>query len=210
MKTGFRPAVPERRDPQGLRQLHRAKGIDLASSSRASSSASWAPVGLRQDHAAAHHRRAGGADRAHQAGRARHLALPPAAARLRHRVPVVRAVSQPHVADNVAYGLVNRAPRAQAGGATGAELLRWWPARQRAKFPAPAVRRPAAAHRAGARAGHVARAAAAGRAAVGAGCHGARAAARRDPQPAAAKLGVTTIMVTHDQEERCRWPTASW
>ena len=55
------------------------------------------PVGLRQDHAAAHHRRARGADRRpHRAGRARHLDAAAGAARLRHRLPVVRAVPQPH------------------------------------------------------------------------------------------------------------------
>ena len=55
------------------------------------------PFRLRQDDAAAHHRRARDADRRPDpAGRARHLAAAAGAARLRHRLPVVRAVSQSH------------------------------------------------------------------------------------------------------------------
>jgi iron(III) transport system ATP-binding protein len=104
------------------------------------------------------------------------------------------------VADNVAYGLVNRRqprahrrPRGRAAGAGG-------PARQRGQVPGPDVRRPAAAGRAGPRPGHLARAAAAGRAAVRAGRHRAGAAAR-ELRALQRRLGVTTIMVTHDQEE---------
>jgi iron(III) transport system ATP-binding protein len=76
------------------------------------------PSGCGKTTLAAHHRGPGGADRrAHRAGRARHLAIAAGAARLRHRVPVLRAVPQPDVADNVAYGLVNRKPRAEAARA---------------------------------------------------------------------------------------------
>jgi len=95
------------------------------------------------------------------------------------------------VADNVAYGLVNRkVPRAQAQ-ARVSELLALvglpgsGSARQRSQVPGPALGWPAAAHRTGASPGHLAGAAAAGRAAVGAGCHRARQIAQRDPQPAA-------------------------
>ena len=123
----------------------------------------------------------------HRAGRPRHLAPAGDPARLRHRVPVVRAVSQPDVDDNVAYGLVNRRtrargdPRARRGAA---EARR--PARRRAEVSGPALGRPAAAHRARPRARDVAGLAAARRAAVRARRARARAAARRDPRAAAA------------------------
>ena len=89
--------------------------------------------------------------------------------------------------DNVAYGLVNRrkgsdeieAPRRRA-----AEARR--PARQRRQVSGPALRRPAAADRARARARDGAGPAAARRAAVRARRDRARAAARRDPRAAAA------------------------
>ena len=90
------------------------------------------------------------------------------------------------VADNVAYGLVNRQavagadrrPRRRTAAAGR-------PAGQRRQVPGAALGRPAAAHRAGARAGDVAGPAAARRAAVGARRARARAPARRDPLAAA-------------------------
>ena len=123
-------------------------------------------------------------------------------ARLRHRVPVVRAVSQPH--DRRQRRLRPRqppqAPRRRSTARVD-ELLKLvgLPGSGR-QVPGPAVGRPAAAHRARARARDGAGPAAARRAAVGARRARARAPARRDPRAAAA-LGVTTIMVTHDQEE---------
>ena len=53
------------------------------------------PVGVRQDDAAADHRRTGAADaRPHRAERPRRVARAAGRARLRHRVPVVRAVPE--------------------------------------------------------------------------------------------------------------------
>ena len=105
------------------------------------------------------------------------------------------------IRDNVAYGLVNRAPRPRRDrGARHRAPDAGRAARQRREVSGPALRRPAAAHRARARARDLARPAAARRASVGARRQGARAAARRDPAAAAAPR-VTTIMVTHDQEE---------
>ena len=106
------------------------------------------------------------------------------------------------VARNVAYGLENRrAPRAEIERRVD-ELLRARRARRaRPQVPGAALRRPAAARGARARARDLARPAA------------ARRAARRRSTPRSActcatrsselqrRLGVTTIMVTHDQEE---------
>ena len=69
------------------------------------------------------------------------------------------------------------------------------------KYPGAAVGRPAAAHRAGARARHLARPAAARRAAVGARCAACACACAARSARCSSRLGVTTIMVTHDQEE---------
>ena len=52
---------------------------------------------LRQDNAAAHHRRAGGADRGQVSQAVKDVTkLSPPPARLRHRLPVLRALPQPH------------------------------------------------------------------------------------------------------------------
>ena len=144
-------------------------------------------VGLRQDHVAAHRRRAGGADRrAHPAGRARHLA--PAAGQRDYGIVFqsLRAVSQPERGRQrgLRPGQPRKVPRAEARARVD-RTAGWWACRQPGKVPGAAVRRAAAAHRAGARAGHRARAAAAGRAAVGAGRHRALHLRQRDPQPAA-------------------------
>ena len=76
-------------------------------------------------------------------------------------------------------------PRAQTLARVTELLEAGGPAGQRGQVPGAAVGRPAAAHRAGARAGHVARPAAARRAAVGARRDRARAAAPGDPRAAA-------------------------
>ena len=73
------------------------------------------------------------------------------------------------VADNVAYGLTNRkVPKAQAMARVSELLTLVGLPGSEAQVPGAAVGRPAAAHRAGAGAGHVAGPAAARRAAVGA------------------------------------------
>ena len=91
------------------------------------------------------------------------------------------------VAENVAYGLVNRkVAEGDRSAARVDELLEAGrPARQRRQVPGAALGRPAAAHRAGARARDLARPAPARRAAVGARRARARAPAPGDPLAAA-------------------------
>jgi iron(III) transport system ATP-binding protein len=104
------------------------------------------------------------------------------------------------VADNVAYGLVNRAvPRGQRDARvsellalvglpdSGAKFPRSFPAGSSSASPSRGRSPPR-------------RAAAARRAALGARRARARAPARRDPR-LQQRLGITTILVTHDQEE---------
>ena len=171
-----------------------------AASRRSTASRSTSPRGefvmlpravrLRQDDAAAHHRRASRRRRrARIVQDGRDISrLPRDQARLRHRVPVVRAVPEPH--DRRQRRLRPRQParrRARRSRARVDELLKLVGLPDAgAKYPGAALRRPAAAHRARARARDVARPAAARRAAVGARCARARAAARRDPRAAAA------------------------
>ena len=178
------PAPRTAPHPQGVRRFHRA-ARHRPGHPQGRVRLLPRALGLRQDHAAAHHRRAGGADLGRGlAGRARHLPPAAGAARLRHRVPELRAVPQPD--GRRQRGLRAGEPQdvrvreiaaardgaAQAGG----------PARQRGQVSGAALRRPAAAHRARARPRHVAGPAAAGRAAVGAGRARARAAAPGDPR----------------------------
>ncbi len=89
--------------------------------------------------------------------------------------------------DNVAYGLVNRRQGRAAIRDASSELLTLvgLPDGGR-QIPGPALRRPAAAHRARAGARALAGPAASRRAVVGAGCARARAPARRDSRAAAA------------------------
>ena len=127
---------------------------------------------------------------------------PPARARLRHRLPVVRAVSQPHASPRTSPTASSTAAAARAEiAARVQELLTLVGLPDAgAKYPGQmsgGQQQRVALARALAT---VAVAAAARRAAVGARRQGARAAARRDPRAAAAPQ-VTTIMVTHDQEE---------
>ena len=106
------------------------------------------------------------------------------------------------IADNVAYGLVNRkVARRDGRGARRRAADAGRPARQRRQVPGAALGRPAAAHRAGARAGHLAAACCCStsrcrRSTRSSACACAARSARCSEQ-----LGVTTIMVTHDQEE---------
>jgi ABC-type glutathione transport system ATPase component len=79
---------------------------------------------MRQDDAAAHHRRPRSANRGIDlAGRARYLGAAACATRLRHRVPVLRAVPEPYGSENVGYGLVNRRADRAAIQSRVAELL---------------------------------------------------------------------------------------
>ena len=109
----------------------------------------------------------------------------------------------PHmtVSKNVAYGLAREglaqaeiAPQGRRGAGDGRAD---WPGGTPAE---PAVRRPAAAGRAGPRDREAAAAAAARRAAVGAGPQGPRADAA-GAQAAQHEVGITFVVVTHDQEE---------
>jgi hypothetical protein len=70
----------------------------------------------------------------------------------RHGVPGPRAVPAPHVAANIAFGLRGRAPAPTAARAGDAGDWSAWPAAAQ-RYPARAVRRPAAARGAGAGAG---------------------------------------------------------
>ena len=177
------------RDPQGVRRLHRpARHPARGRAGRVRLLPR--PLGLRQDHAAAHHRRARSAERGHDlAGRARHLGAAAGAARLRHRVPVVRAVPQPDASSTTSLtawstGARSRKRSSRAGSPSCCTLVGLPDAG--AKYPEPALRRPAAAHRARAGARDLAGTAAAGRAAVGARRDRARAPAPGDPRAAAA------------------------
>ena len=106
------------------------------------------------------------------------------------------------VADNVGYGLVSRR---QARGEIARrvdELLALVGLPDAGpQISGAALRRPAAARGAGPRARDLARPAAARRAAVGARRARARCACATRSRRCSARLGVTTIMVTHDQEE---------
>ena len=145
-------------------------------------------------------------------GRADISTLPPIAARLRHRLPVLRAVPEPD--DRAATSPSawrtpsGRAPRSSAR--VGELLALVGLAEQAEEVSGAALRRPAAARRARPRARHLARPAAARRAALGARRQGARASAPRD-QGAAARAR----RHHHHGHPRpgggaVRWPTASW
>jgi iron(III) transport system ATP-binding protein len=101
--------------------------------------------------------------------------------------------------DNVAYGLVNRAQGARDRSARR-ELLTLVGLPSRAEVSGPALGRPAAAHRAGARARHVA-----GLLLLDEPLSALdaleRVRLRGEIRALQQRLGVTTIMVTHDQEE---------
>ena len=196
------PLPAPRRDPQDLRHVPGAQGDrsrDRAGRVRLLPRA----FGLRQDDAAAHHRRPRDADRGPDpAGRARHLGAAAGRARLRHRLPVVCAVPQPDVADNVAYGLVNRkVAKAAARGARRRAAEAGRPARQRRQVSRPSFRAASSsASRWRARSppspACCCSTSRSRRSMRSSACACARRSARCSD-----KLGVTTIMVTHDQEE---------
>ena len=175
------------RHPEELREVRSTEGHRAAGGARRTHGVPGS-VRLRQDDAPAHHRGPGNAGCRHDSpGRPRHLAPPRDAARLRDRVPVLRAVSEPH--DSRQRGL--RARQSPPGARRHCRTRRGAPEARRAAGCRPqvsraAVRRAAAAHRARARAGDRARASAARRAALRARRHRARSPARRDPRAAAA------------------------
>ena len=89
------PSTCASRRHQALRRLHRARRR-LAGGGEGQARLLPRPLGLRQDHAAARDRRPRGAGRRqHRDRRPRRLASAAGAARLRHRLPVLRAVPQP-------------------------------------------------------------------------------------------------------------------
>ena len=179
------PYLQARARAQDLRPVHRAEEHRARRPPRRNGDVPRA-VRLRQDDAAAHHRRTRDAGyRDDRPGRSGHLAAAADEARLRHRVPVVCAVPQPDDfrqrrvrAGQPAQGSRrDPSPRrriAQAGGlaGVGGEISR------------PAFRRPAATHRAGASAGDFTRAAVARRTAVRPRCAGTPPVARRNPRAA--------------------------
>ena len=197
-------ALPQaRRHPQGFRQLHRAARHRPRASPRASSSASSGPSGCGKTTLL---RIIAGLEaqtrRAHRAGRARHLGAAAGAARLRHRLPVLRAVPQPERGRQ--RGLRPGQPQDAAGaGARSASTncckLVGLPGSQ-AKFPAQLS------------GGQQQRIALARALATSPGLllldeplsaldAIVRVHLRQEIRSLQRKLGVTTIMVTHDQEE---------
>ena len=145
-------------------------------------------VRLRQDHAPARYRRTRHPEqRTDRAGRQGHLRSAAVGARLRHRLPVLRAVSQPH--RRAQHRLRAREPPRQARrdrppGRRAAGAGR--PRGPRPQVSSTALGRPAAAGGARPGARPLARPFAARRAALGAGRQGARAPERRGPGAAAA------------------------
>ncbi len=138
------------------------------------------PVGLRQDHPAAGDRRAGDAGcGTHRDRRPRRNPAAALAARFRHRVPVLRAVSQP---DRCAERRLRprQPPQAAQGdqGPRGRAADAGRSPRADQQISSSVVGRTAAARGLGPGVGILALAAAAGRAAVCPGCPGARAPAR--------------------------------
>ena len=110
----------------------------------------------------------------------------------------------PHltVEGNVAFGLKQDGlPQARDRGARRARCWRWSSSKASAAQAAPALRRPAPARRARALAGQAAARAAARRAAGGARQEAARRDAVRADAAARSELGLTFVIVTHDQEE---------
>ncbi len=114
------------------------------------SSSAFSALRLRQDHAAARHRRASTRrTQARSRSAGRDVSLPAAGRpRLRHRVPVLRAVPEPHRGgQNVGYGLVNRrAGRAEIDRRVSPNCWSWSAWRSSGdEVSGAALRRPAAA-----------------------------------------------------------------
>ena len=178
-----------RRHPQGVRRPSRRCTTSTSTIAQGRVRLLPRPVGLRQDDAAAHHRRARDADRRARSCRpsATSRVLPPA--ERDYGIVFQSYALFPNLIGRRQRRLRPRQPQGRQGGRRSrarrraAEAGR--PAGQRAEVPGPALGRPAAAHRARARARHLARAAAARRAAVGARRARARAPAPGDPLAAA-------------------------
>ena len=112
--------------------------------------------------------------------------------------------------DNVGFGLRLRKKSGAERKRRAGELLDMVGlARQAGAVPAPAVRRAAAAGRAGPCAGHRAAGAAAGRAAVGAGRQGAAAAAGADPGGCSSGWAPPPCSSRTTRKRRCPCPTES-
>ena len=171
------------------------------------------PQRLRQDHAAADRSRDWSArTRAivRMAG-ARRLGVAAQPAQLRHRLPVVRAVPEPHGGAATSPTAWRRAGRATPEiEARVDELLELVGLRShRRKYPA---------QLSGGEQQRVALARALAPSPslllldepLSALDARVRLALRHEIKALQRRLGVTTIMVTHDQEEALRWPTASW
>ena len=188
---------------QAVRRLHRAATTSRSRSSSASSSASSGRRAAARPRCCARSpgstsRRSG---RIEQAGQ-RHLRPAARGARLRHRLPVLRAVPQPHGRQEHRLRAREPARRARRGRRGGSRSCsRWSASRTRATSIRPSSR--------------------------AASSSGSRSPARWRPRPACCcstsrsrrstprsgricatrsrqlqrRLGVTTIMVTHDQEE---------
>ena len=170
------------------------------------------PVGLRQDHAVARHCGPRGAGcRPRRDRRPRRQPSAAGAARLRHRLPVLCAVSQP---DRCAERRLRAGQPAQATrrgqGARGGDADARRADRARHKIPCTTFGRPAAARGACPSAGILAVPAAPRRTAVRARCAGPRAAARGDQDAAAAASASPPSWSHTTRKRRWRWPTASW
>ena len=168
---------------------------------------------LRQDDRAADRRRLRGARRRDRARRRhRHHRHARPQAQHGHGLPELQPVPQPdrrrqrRVRPARAHGV--RQDGAQPAGAARCSSWSSWQ-RVRRPLPAPAVGRPAAARRAGPRPGRSARRAAARRAALGPRRQGAADLLRDEIRRIQTELGITTLFVTHDQEEALASATAS-
>ncbi len=190
---------------EALRRLHRPEGrIDLEVAARRVRLLPRA-LGLRQDHAAARHRRPRAADDGHdrdQAGRDISRAAAGASATSASCSSPTRCFPNLTVADNVGYGLVNRRKAARRDrGAASTSCWRWSACRSSgANIPAQLS------------GGQQQRVALARALATSPGLllldeplsaldARVRVRLRQEISALQRRLGVTTIMVTHDQEE---------
>ena len=162
-------------------------------------------LGLRQDHAAAHHRRPRDAERRHASCRtgATSRALPPAQRDYGIVFQSYALFPESHRRRQrrLRAGQPARKPRAEIARASRELLEAGRPARPRAASTRPALRRPAAAHRAGPCAGALSPGLLLLDEPLSALDALERVRLRGEIRALQQRLGVTTIMVTHDQEE---------